>query len=176
MKQQLESPEQSDSFPTKLIDKGRLYSSILIVCYVFAMTIMLLVLDLKYNYEERQDFSKQFNDYGVLVFQITDFTLLTSSIGILFYLLAKQEKHMDSKETFRKERCLLLTILIVFNFSFVMRALYDDLLAEDLKEAGDDFANAVMLTFTGTVFDFIPISLILYLHGKNLETIQPDGP
>lgn len=78
---------------------------------------------------------------------------------------------MDSKETFRKERCLLLTILIVFNLSFVMRALYDDLIAIDLKDAGDDFANAVILTFTGTVFDFIPISLILYLHGKNLETI-----
>ena len=132
---------------------------------------MLIVLDFTYNYEERHEFSMQFNNYGVLTFQIIDFTLLSTSTGILFYLLTKQEKYMDSKETFRKERCLLLTILIVFNLSFVMRALYDDLIAIDLKDAGDDFANAVMLTFTGTVFDFVPISLILYLHGKNLETI-----
>lgn len=54
------------------------------------MTIMLIVLDFKFNYEERQEFSMQFNNYGVLTFQIIDFTLLTTSIGILFYLLAKQ--------------------------------------------------------------------------------------
>ena len=57
---------------------------------MFAMTIMLIVLDFKFNYEERQEFSKQFNNYGVLIFQIIDFTLLTTSTGILFYLLAKQ--------------------------------------------------------------------------------------
>ena len=62
----------------------------MVVCYVFAMTIMLIVLDFKFNYEERQEFSKQFNNYGVLIFQIIDFTLLTTSTGILFYLLAKQ--------------------------------------------------------------------------------------
>ena len=82
---------------------------------------------------------------------------------------------MNSKETFRKERCLLLTILIVFDLSFVFRALYDDVLAENLRSTGKDYANTVLVTFTGTVFDFIPISLILYLHGQNFETIQQEG-
>ena len=139
------------------------------------MVTMFLIFDYTSEYKKRIEISENFNDYGVLIFQITDFTLLTTSIGVLFYLLAQQEKFMNSKETFRKERCLLLTILIVFDLSFVIRALYDDVLAEDLRSKGKDFANTVLVTFTGTVCDFIPISLILYLHGQNFETIQQEG-
>ena len=143
-------------------------------CYVLAMTVTFIVLDITLTYSEKLHFSKQYNDYGVLAFQITDFTLMTTSIGILFYLLFKQEKHMGAKEAFRKERALLLSILIVFDLSFVMRALFDDLMLEHLNNSGKIFLNTVLVTFTG-LFDFVPIGLILYLHGKNFETIAQEG-
>ena len=68
------------------------------------------------------------------------------------------------KETFRKERRTLLTILVIFDLSYVLRALYDLLFAQ---YASMPFFLAVSALIIPELFDMIPICLILIYHTKN---------
>ena len=60
-------------------------------------------------------------------------------------------------------------ILIVFDLSFVFRGTYNELYA---RLEWDGFEGNVSNILTTSVFDLIPVSLILYYHMTNFKTIK----
>lgn len=57
--------------------------------------------------------------------QMIDFALMTATIVVLFLYLNRQKESSDDKEAFRKESRQLRIILIIFDATYVMRAIYD---------------------------------------------------
>ena len=101
---------------------------------------------------------------------IVDFCLLTSSIMILFYLLGKQQETLENNSSlFRRERAIIALILIIFDLSFILRAIFDSFL---VTKAVDKFFLSVINIFSALIFDILPICLILFFHTQNFQTIK----
>ena len=96
--------------------------------------------------------------------QCIDFALLTISISVLQYFLGKQGRIQGQSDAFQSERCYLITILIVFDLTFIGRFIfayyYWDM---DFKKV----YTVMMSILSGLVFDVIPICLILLIHSRN---------
>lgn len=61
-------------------------------------------------------------------------------------------------------------ILVIFDLSFVLRAVYNEIyVALNL----DDTVGYITSILSGSIFDCMPISLILYYHMKNFKAIKP---
>ena len=75
--------------------------------------------------EARKSFCETGNEVYVLVLQITAFLTLSASIVVIFINLSKLKDHTVDKQAFKEERCQLGTILIIFDSSYVVRAIFD---------------------------------------------------
>ena len=59
----------------------------------------------------------------------------------------------------------MLLILIIFDLSFIARACFDQLFIE--KQDDFNFTMALSSILSGSVFDMVPVMLILYIHTLN---------
>ena len=76
-----------------------------------------------------------------------------------------------SSRNFKRGLCILVTVLVVFGFSFLIRILNDLFFVPPVIE--ESTYNQMMYDlFIGIPFDLIPIMLILYLHRKNLRAYK----
>ena len=67
--------------------------------------------------------------YVLVGLQIANFIFLTIPIVWLSILLRKQQKlFTGDQEIFKKERLVLITILFIFDSSYIVRAVIDELL------------------------------------------------
>ena len=67
--------------------------------------------------------------YYVPTLQLIVICLLTVSISVIFYYLSKTESMTDDISAFRLEKRILITILLIFDSSYVLRLIYDIILA-----------------------------------------------
>ena len=70
--------------------------------------------------------------YYVPAMQGTSFFLLTTSILVIFYNLSKQESVTDDIRAFRHEKCIITSILLIFDSSYILRLIYDIILAKEI--------------------------------------------
>ena len=116
--------------------------------------------------DQRRKFIDSGLDSYTLTLQIIDFTFLTVSITLLLYLLNKQENFIDDKLAFKREKRTLIVILVLFDLTYVLLAIFD-LCNNEWLGGSDSLGQMIRLLFSGLLFDFIPICLILFLHSRN---------
>ena len=104
--------------------------------------------------------------------QVTDFVLLTSSIIVILYFLSKQELETEDMAVFKREKCTLLTILIIFDISFVLRFVTDIFTSHASRNFEYDMLPTINAIVTPQVCDLIPICCILYIHSRNFKAIK----
>ena len=123
-----------------------------------------------FDYDERYDYIVHMIKVYVPVLQIVSFVLLTATILFIFYYLTQQEQGAEDKNMFRKESCQLCAILIIFDFSYAVRAVWDAI-APDILSHG---VGIVLLQFTISfpVCDYLPIMCILFFHTRNFKLIK----
>ena len=90
---------------------------------------------------------------------------------MLFCYLSKLDNTAEDKQTFKKESMQLLIILIIFDCSFIIRAVYDGIYPQFKKHDWPVTIAVVTLTFY-VVCDFVPISCILFYHSRNFKIIS----
>ena len=115
--------------------------------------------------DQRRKFIDSGLDAYTLTLQIIDFTFLTVSITLLLYLLNKQENFIDDKLAFKREKRTLIVILVLFDLTYVLLAIFD--FGHNWLSGSDSLGQMIFLLFSGLFFDFIPICLILFLHSRN---------
>ena len=80
-------------------------------------------------------------------------------------------RQTDQKKTWKSEICFLLTILIVFTTSYILRFSNDFWRAHHILSP-ISFSFSVTDLFTPIIFDIIPVSLILYIHSRNFKAVH----
>ena len=73
------------------------------------------------------------------------------------------------KQAFMSEKRTLLTILIIFDLTYIVRAIWDNVFNGQIEAA---MARTITTILCGAVFDLMPTALILLLHSKNLSQPQ----
>ena len=70
----------------------------------------------------------------------------------------------------------MITILIVFDVSCVLRGVLDRVMAEQMYQQGKyTMAVIVCLIFSAILLDFVPITMTLIFHSLNFKSINA-GP
>ena len=114
--------------------------------------------------------------YYVPILQVTVISLLTVSISVIFYYLSKTESMTEDISAFRLEKRILITILLIFDSSYVLRLIYDIILAHQTNQIFHyiqyDYWQIICMVVMPNVFDLIPISCILYIHARNFQVIK----
>ena len=85
----------------------------------------------------------------------------------------------EMNNVFRKEMRNLIIILIVFDSSFLLRYLYDELYIPNIAGFGleqTEFVVIMEMTITQYFWDFIPILVILLFHRSNFSKKHSDRP
>ena len=133
-----------------------------------------LCLDLTLNFEQRQKQMHQLILFTSLSLQIIDFSLLTSSICTLLWYIKKQAVQTGQSDTFKKEKVQLVTILILFDVSFVFRCLFDVWANNQgiFFESNSNMQLSLALVLYPLFVEIIPIFLILLVHSHNFETLH----
>ena len=113
------------SFPVEFIRKGRIYVILFTALSAIGVATYFLIEQYNLNIEERHTFCDYGLEYYVLSMQIVDFTLLTTTIIVILYYLSEQEKFTDMIKEFKSERRTLFLILVIFDSTYIIRALFD---------------------------------------------------
>ena len=71
---------------------------------------------------------------------------------------------------FRKESCQLCAILLIFDFSYIARSVWDAITPDILNSS----VGMVLLQFTISfpICDYLPIACILFFHTRNFKLIK----
>ena len=106
----------------------------------------------------------------MITLQVIVLILMTSTILYLFHLLRKQQAILnresgDQKDQFRKEKRNLFIVLIIFDLSYALRALYESLVVRHFEQYM--FIYSICNITVDALPDLVPISLILVLHYRN---------
>ena len=101
-----------------------------------------------------------------------DFTLLTLSLIAVFYYLSKQEKIADDIQAFKKEKCTLITILLIFDGSFIARVICNLLYSGALDLKSQDLYIFVIIP---SFCDMFTICCILFFHMRNFKVIKAES-
>ena len=68
-----------------------------------------------------------------------------------------------------------MTILIIFNLTYITRGIFDHVFAAKEGIANYTLQDALLLIY-GAYLDLIPIVLVLIIHSRNFKTIKFDVP
>ena len=94
--------------------------------------------------------------------------MLSCSVLAIFCQLEKVKAVTDDMHAYKFEKRILLCILLTFNSSYILRLIYDIILAqetEDSDERGYFGIGALLALAIGpNFFDLIPVWCILYIH------------
>ena len=117
--------DQNSNSSRNFIHYGRL--CIVIFCALFALviTVVCIAIQLTKDLTFRINFSNKALSWFVTTMFSVDFTLLTLSLIAVFYYLSKQEKLAEDIQAFKKEKCTLITILLIFDSSFIARVIFN---------------------------------------------------
>lgn len=160
------------SFPHRFLKYGRIFLNSIILCFVIALGTIMLIKDMQTDSVERMQFGASSGKIFVYTMSAIDFAFLTSSISLLIYLLRKAAVTMEEqKQQFRQETLTLMTILIIFDLSFILRLITDIAMSSHHLEKLT-VGLLVWLVFTGLIFDIIPVGLILLIHSRTFKTIK----
>ena len=72
--------------------------------------------------------------------------------------------------TFKKEKITMITILVFFDFSYALRALWDNYL---LFETQNILLSTLSAILTPILVDILPVSLVMMFHARNLNSTVP---
>ena len=103
-------------------------------------------------------------DFYLFSLELVSIFLLTVSIGILLCLLHKHRQHMDAtpyRDAFRHERVRLVTLLIVFDVCYMIKAYLWRLF--NYEENGP-FKRLIYMDFVFPIADIVPIALLFATH------------
>ena len=103
--------------------------------------------------------------------QMIDFALMTATIVVLFHYLNKQKESSDDREAFGKESRQLRIILIIFDATYVMRAIYD-FCYKDFSDVASEACVGCVTMIVFYIFDALPVCCILYYHARNFKVIK----
>ena len=94
--------------------------------------------------------------------------LLTVSTGLLINILRKQTalQSQNDKSMWGREILTLVTIMVIFDLSYVLRFFFDLFVKPGSKEY---FEFVLILALSAIFFDIIPIGLILMFHMFNFK-------
>ena len=98
-------------------------------CFAVSVVIIFTVWEHKLRFWDRVAHITSGLRYYVPTLQLTVICLLTISISVIFYYLSKTESMTDDISAFRLEKRILITILLIFDSSYVLRLIYDIILA-----------------------------------------------
>lgn len=79
---------------------------------------------------------------------------------------------MVDRNTFRQERLIVKIILSIFDMVYIFRGSYQIYYALKVFD-NDNHACPFMIfnVFTATIFDYVPLSLVLFIHMINFRTV-----
>ena len=101
---------------------------------------------------------------------VLEFAGISALVGILTHYLYKKKKVMHrgkSSKNFKRGICALVTIVLIFGLSFLIRVL-NDFYVIDVSYADSNYRSMTYDELLGIPFDILPIMLIFCLHRKNL--------
>ncbi len=108
---------------------------------------------------------------------IIEFVTLTALVGLLTYFLSKKKRVIHkgaSRRNFKKGMCILVTILLIFSSSYLLRVLNDFYVIGPTPDAS--MYHLMMYTVMLAVpYDLIPLLLVLCLHRRNLKAYKKSG-
>ena len=148
---------------------GRLAVTALVFILSVALFSVLIVKQIQLKpFQVAKLITEMFLNY-VLALQITILTLMTCSITYLFIVLRKQQKSMKlqtgQRDQFRREKCILLVVLIIFDLSYALRAFYESTVEQHFLD--HRYIYSVCNITVDALPDLVPILLILILHHTN---------
>ena len=99
-----------------------------------------------------------------------DLICLFTTIGILMGSMRRLEIYEVQKETFRKEKCSLITILVIFALSYSVRLGFD--LMESIQGGYNSFYQILLAVIFPLIYDSLPVCCILYIHRQSFKVIK----
>ena len=113
-------------------------------------------------------------EYYVPAMQATDFALLTSSICAIFHYVNKTEETAEDKQLFKREKCTMLTILVIFDSSFVLRLITNLVIAQFAKDYEGEYKMGlcILSLILPQLWDVVPICCVLFIHMQNFKVIR----
>jgi len=135
---------------------------------VLAVGIYLRTRDL--SEDEKENIVDKAGTFFASAFFV-EFIVLIILLGLLtwFLVVKKRVVHQGaSTPNFRNGVCTLVIIVLIFTLSFPFRIL-NDLLVINIYPDASRFTAMMYDLFLGIPYDLIPITLILFLHRRNLK-------
>ena len=77
---------------------------------------------------------------------------------------------IEEDKAFEKEKCALLTILLIFAFGYITRAIFDFMQKFNQPKGSQSFTVYMIWNFVQIPFTIVPIMSILIMHRRNLRT------
>ena len=146
----------------KLLFWGELSVVIFTVSSFIGLNTAKIIL---YEDNKKNEFSQ------VIAFSFLTLFIMMAAVNIvLFRMFRKQSNMLDSElNYFYKEQCILTTVLVFFEFSYVFRFLYSEFLDNaNLNEDSNLFAKWVLFDLTILV-DGLSFAALLTFHYKNFK-------
>ena len=101
--------------------------------------------------------------------------MLSCSEIAIFCLLEKVKAATYDIHAFKFEKRVLLSILLIFNSCYILRLIYDVILAKETEDAGRKgyfgISALLALVIGPNFFDLLPVCCILYIHSLNFKVI-----
>lgn len=113
-------------------------------------------------------------NYWIGFFFYLLFALILLSVIRLITLLKQQQEFLfrdgqkEQLNFFKKHICQLWMILIVFNTSYLMRGIVDQMPSDYMPE----FKSMMLNLVSGLCFDCFPVSFLLYFHYRNFNKVS----
>ena len=105
---------------------------------------------------------------------IIEFLSLTILVVVLTYYLSKKKRVIHkgtSSSNFKRGICILVTILLIFSSSYLLRVLNDFYVIGPSADAS--YYTLLMYTLLLSIpYDLLPLLLILCLHRRNLRAYK----
>ena len=170
LQQNIDSQQKTE----QVIRCGRIIMCTVGIVLILSVSTICVVKQFTLDYDHRKLFIENLTDYYLPPMQLFSVIILTSSIVTLLVYLSKQAKltQKSSHAEFHREIVNLTWILILFDLSYVFRGIYDYYLISTLTLY--KLAGAIMNIMCPAVFDFMPMTLILFFHYRNFKPHKPD--
>lgn len=152
--------------------------SVFIVIYCTLIFTYFSVKTRQLAEDKQKDFLTKGLEYIIVPMLLIAFITQSFAIGYLLYYTKKQQtqimaaqsqQQQENTAVFSKESKRLATILIIFDCTYLLRAVWD---ATRFGLSQDPFAVSVFSISLGFFFDVIPIGLVLLFHYRNFSVAE----
>ena len=174
---EVESQKEIEAKTDRLIKWGRILMISTICCLDITTIVICSIIMYRepLTLQQRENITRKDANVYVPALQLLSFTLLTTSISVLLYLLCKQQRFFNrmsglagyQADQMRKEFRTLIIVLVVFDTSYLLRAVYDRWIIDYTKDDPNIFFP-ISITIS-VFFDLIPLLLVLSYHRRNFK-------